>query len=509
MSGYSESALLRKLAELKISAPSIQGVALWIMHHKKHYRATVRTWYRHLVAAQSGHKLTLLYLANDVVQNCRKKQPEIEAEFGLVMKKVFTHLAGETLDEKIVTRMTRLVNVWKERAIFDKKVQEEVAKVWASRGKEREGSDGPPAKKAKVEKPTRELEEKEDAEEEEDVVSGLALVRRMATERERQGEGEEGSLARLEEEVRERRRLGEALADLVRRQQEELQQAEEQLVRMRARQCGYHQPKPHEIQRQHDFERQIDYEELQEAGEPFDRYPPALPTKPHGARADGWGLEEENDNSGSHNQSSVPAMDHSEAQIESSTIADKPPTDDTAVSDEPQEEAAGSESQPSEGKTLADIQVQGTEIANPAKHIDQAGPGEFPEGQLSPGSEEENVESENGNTGSEEGNTKPGPEQENAESEEGDLGSDGVITYQLPTGEADQRREEPQDVDLTSQIEEEEVEELGTGLDKPNLDQDTETQFDSGPESDSDPNTLTEETEGLAVGNGESMPILT
>ena len=44
--------------------------------------------YRQLVAAQSGHKLTLLYLANDVVQNCRKKQPEIEAEFGLVMKKV-------------------------------------------------------------------------------------------------------------------------------------------------------------------------------------------------------------------------------------------------------------------------------------------------------------------------------------------------------------------------------------------------------------------------------------
>ena len=40
------------------------------------------------MAAQSGHKLTLLYLANDVVENCRKKQPEIEAEFGLVMKKV-------------------------------------------------------------------------------------------------------------------------------------------------------------------------------------------------------------------------------------------------------------------------------------------------------------------------------------------------------------------------------------------------------------------------------------
>merc|ERR1712181_218647 len=100
------------------------------------------------------------------------------------------------------------VNVWKERAIFDRKVQEEVAKVWASRGKQRlEGSNGPPAKKAKVEKPTRELEEKEEAEEEEDVVSGLALVRRLASERESQkGEGEEGSLGRPEEEVRERRR---------------------------------------------------------------------------------------------------------------------------------------------------------------------------------------------------------------------------------------------------------------------------------------------------------------
>ena len=54
------------------------------MHHKKHYRATVRTWHRQLVAATNSHKLALLYLANDVVQNARKKQPEIEAEFGQV-----------------------------------------------------------------------------------------------------------------------------------------------------------------------------------------------------------------------------------------------------------------------------------------------------------------------------------------------------------------------------------------------------------------------------------------
>ena len=275
---------------------------------------------------------------------------------------------------------------------------------------------------------------------------------------------------------------------------------------MRARQCGYHQPKPHEIQRQHDFDRPIDFEELHEAGEPYDRYPPALPTKPHGARADGWGLEEEDDASVSHNQNSVPALDHSEAQIKSSTTADKPPTDDTALSDEPQEEPAGSDSQLGERKTVADNQVQGTEFARPVNHVDEADQGEFPDGQLSPGSVEENAESENGNAGSEVVNTKP--EQGNTEPEQGNLGSEEVITNQLPIGDVEQRREELQDVDLTSQIEEE-AEEVGTGLAKPDLDRDTSAQFDSGPESDSDPNTLTEEAEGLAEGNGESMPILT
>ena len=178
---------------------------------------------------------------------------------------------------------------------------------------------------------------------------------------------------------------------------------------MRARQCGYHQPKPHEVQRLHDFEQPIDYEELHEAGEPYDRYPPALPTKPHGARADGWGLEEEN------NENVVPAVDHSEAQIKSSTISDEHSKDDTVLSDEPQDETVQSEQ------------------------------GEIPEEQLSIGSEEENAEDK----GSEEENIEPG--------------SDELITNQLPTGETDQR-DKPEDVDLSSQIQESEEDELGLGL---------------------------------------------
>ena len=265
---------------------------------------------------------------------------------------------------------------------------------------------------------------------------------------------------------------------------------------MRARQCGYHQPKPHEIQHRHDFGQPIDYEELHEADEPYGRYPPALPTKPHGARADGWGLEEEN------NENSVPAVNH---------IEDKPPKDDTLLSERPKEEAERSRQE------------------------------EFPEEQLSPDSEEENAESTKGNKGSEGGNTEPEQEnteteqenteteQENTEPEQGNsepdqgntelgqgnmeleqrnLGSDDLILNQLPTGEAD-GRDKSGDVELASQIEESEVDELG--LVKQDPEQETaSTGFDLEPESDSDPNTLTEETEGSrAVGSGESMPILT
>ena len=40
-------------------------------------------------AADAGHKLTLLYLANDIVQNSRKKGSEYKAEFSRVLPRAF------------------------------------------------------------------------------------------------------------------------------------------------------------------------------------------------------------------------------------------------------------------------------------------------------------------------------------------------------------------------------------------------------------------------------------
>ena len=91
MAEFSESSFEKKLSELNGTAQSIQQLSLWLLHHRKHYKAIVRRWTHAITHAAAHKKLTQLYLANDVVQNSKKKYPEIAKEFGLVMKKVGVH----------------------------------------------------------------------------------------------------------------------------------------------------------------------------------------------------------------------------------------------------------------------------------------------------------------------------------------------------------------------------------------------------------------------------------
>ena len=100
-------------------------------------------------------KLTFLYLANDVVQNGKKKCPEYPSEFGSVMKRVMEHLAVLTLEEKTVKSIGRLLKIWKERIIFDPKIQTDLDRIWATKSLETaasEDTEPPAAKKAKKRK---------------------------------------------------------------------------------------------------------------------------------------------------------------------------------------------------------------------------------------------------------------------------------------------------------------------------------------------------------------------
>ncbi|XP_046896141.1 regulation of nuclear pre-mRNA domain-containing protein 1B [Hypomesus transpacificus] len=117
MSSFSESALEKKLSELSNSQQSVQTLSLWIIHHRKHSSLIVRVWHRELKKAKSSRKLTFLYLANDVIQNSKKKGPEFTKDFETVLVDACSHVAREA-DDGCKRPMERLLNIWQERALY-------------------------------------------------------------------------------------------------------------------------------------------------------------------------------------------------------------------------------------------------------------------------------------------------------------------------------------------------------------------------------------------------------
>ncbi|KAJ8257308.1 hypothetical protein GJAV_G00184200 [Gymnothorax javanicus] len=117
MSAFSESALEKKLSDLSNSQQSVQTLSLWIIHHRKHSSHIVRVWHRELKKAKKGRKLTFLYLANDVIQNSKKKGPEFTRDFEGVLVDACSHVAREA-DDGSRKHMERLLNIWQERNLY-------------------------------------------------------------------------------------------------------------------------------------------------------------------------------------------------------------------------------------------------------------------------------------------------------------------------------------------------------------------------------------------------------
>lgn len=86
---FSESSLLKKLQELNSSQQSVQTLSLWLIHHRRFSKIVVSTWLKQLqLTPKSERKLTFMYLANDILQNSRKKGDEYLNEFATVLAEV-------------------------------------------------------------------------------------------------------------------------------------------------------------------------------------------------------------------------------------------------------------------------------------------------------------------------------------------------------------------------------------------------------------------------------------
>uniref|UniRef100_A0A8C5DAN6 Regulation of nuclear pre-mRNA domain-containing protein 1A-like n=1 Tax=Gouania willdenowi TaxID=441366 RepID=A0A8C5DAN6_GOUWI len=128
MSAFSEVALEKKLSELSNSQQSVQTLSLWLIHHRKHSKTIVAVWFNELKKAQVSRKLTFIYLANDVIQNSKKKGPEFTQDFAPVVVDAFKHVHrhGEGGCKK---QLDRVLTIWQERAVYENDLLDQLSQV--------------------------------------------------------------------------------------------------------------------------------------------------------------------------------------------------------------------------------------------------------------------------------------------------------------------------------------------------------------------------------------------
>lgn len=102
----------------------------------------------YIFTVKDNRKLMFMYLANDVIQNSKKKGPEFGKEFETVLPKAFEHMKG--FDEKTRERLNRLLQIWEERGVYDKVQIAEFKAAFKPHQSEKD-SVPPPKKKAKIE----------------------------------------------------------------------------------------------------------------------------------------------------------------------------------------------------------------------------------------------------------------------------------------------------------------------------------------------------------------------
>ncbi|XP_066572097.1 regulation of nuclear pre-mRNA domain-containing protein 1A [Amia ocellicauda] len=128
MSAFSEAALEKKLSELSNSQQSVQTLSLWLIHHRKHSKTIVTVWFNELRKAKISRKLTFLYLANDVIQNSKRKGPEFTKDFAPVIMDAFKHVSSEG-EEGCKKHLGRVLSIWQERAVYENDLLEQLRKV--------------------------------------------------------------------------------------------------------------------------------------------------------------------------------------------------------------------------------------------------------------------------------------------------------------------------------------------------------------------------------------------
>lgn len=119
---YDGQVLAEKLRKLNNSQQSIESVSRLCVSHRKRAKDIVETWNKSFGSSQKEQRVPFLNLANDILQNSRRKGSEFVNEFWKVLPAALRHVyeSGDVQGRKAVNR---LIDIWEERKVFGSRSQ--------------------------------------------------------------------------------------------------------------------------------------------------------------------------------------------------------------------------------------------------------------------------------------------------------------------------------------------------------------------------------------------------
>nr|POE44674.1 isoform 3 of regulation of nuclear pre-mrna domain-containing protein 1b [Quercus suber] len=109
--------LADKLSKVNSTQQCIETLSHWCIFHRSKAELVVSTWDKQFHSSQMVQKVPLFYLANDILQNSKRKGNEFVTEFWKVLPAALKSVTG-TVDDQGKNVVSRLVAIWEERRVF-------------------------------------------------------------------------------------------------------------------------------------------------------------------------------------------------------------------------------------------------------------------------------------------------------------------------------------------------------------------------------------------------------